>query len=111
MATHSHRTKPRREAEPEAAAQPFPGDRFVIERVAQAEDRLKRGGVLTGARSARVSARIDPGLLERAKARVGLKNDSEVIAAALMLLAGQDTFGSRLLALEGSLPPDFELPI
>ena len=111
MATHAHRSKPIRASGPDAPSQAIAGDRFVVERVAQAEDRLKRSGVLTGTRSARVSARIDPGLLACAKARTALKNDSEVISAALILLAGQDTFGSRLLALEGSLPADFELPI
>lgn len=72
-------------------------------------DRLKRRGVLAGKRSARLSVRVDPGLMEAARTRLGAGSDSEVVTAALALLGGQDDFGAWLVSQADTLPEDFEL--
>jgi hypothetical protein len=70
---------------------------------------LERRGVLAGTRSHKLSARVDPGLLGAARARFGEGSDSEVVNAALAVLAGDDDFGAWLVAQPGRLPEDFEL--
>ncbi len=70
---------------------------------------LKRRGVLSGKRNHKLSARVDPGLLNAARARFGQGSDSEVVNAALAVLAGSDDFGAWLVGRSGSLPQDFEL--
>ena len=72
---------------------------------------LERAGRLAGARSRKVSARIDPGLIEAAKRRTGLSSDSDLISAALAVIAAGDDFGSWLVQQAGRLPEDFELAL
>lgn len=93
------------------AAEPPAPDAVVQEKVKSARRSLEQRGVLSGSRSRRLSARVDPGLLEEAKRRSGARGDSEVVSAALALLAGEDNFGAWLVAQKGRLPDDFELPI
>jgi hypothetical protein len=56
-----------------------------------------------------VSARLDPGLLEAARAKMGLDNDTDLLTAALAIAAGDDDFGAWLVTRGGRLPEDFEL--
>jgi hypothetical protein len=56
-----------------------------------------------------VSARIDPGLLEAARARLGANSDTDLLTAALALAAGDDDFGAWLVTRGSRLPADFEL--
>ena len=51
---------------------------------------LAENGKLTGTRTRRVS---DPGLVEAARIKTGLYNDSELINAALAVIAASDDFG------------------
>jgi hypothetical protein len=92
-------------------APPRDGDALLRERLEFARRSLERNGVLAGAQSRRLSVRLDPGLVAEAKRRSGLDSDSEVVAAALALMAGGDDFGLWLVSQEGRLPADFELAV
>ena len=78
-------------------------------RVAFAVRWLERRGILAGKRSHKLSARVDPGLLRAARERLGESSDTEVVNAALAVLAGGDEFGAWLVGHSGRLPEDFEL--
>ncbi len=85
------------------------GEPLTRQRAAFAVDLLRRRGVLGAASTHKVSARIDKGLLAAARARLGEGSDTELITAALALLAGGDDFGAWLVGRAGTLPEDFEL--
>jgi len=72
---------------------------------------LERVGALTGARSRKVSARVDPGLIEAARRRTGLCTESDLINAALAVIAAGDDFGAWLVRQAGRLPEDFALAL
>ena len=72
---------------------------------------LERSGSLKGIRSARVSVRVDPGLVEEARRRTGLKKDADLVNAALAVIAASDDFGAWLVSQAGALGEDFELAI
>ena len=80
-------------------------------RVAFAIEELTQGGVLSGSRSRKISTRVDPGLIEAAKRRTGLERDSDLINAALAMIAAGDDFGAWLVSQAGRLPEDFELAV
>ena len=67
-------------------------------RAAFAVEELVREGVLSGVRSRRISTRVDPGLIEAAKRRTGLEKDSDVINAALAVIADGDDFAAWLVS-------------
>jgi hypothetical protein len=87
----------------------LPSDPIVSARLMFAMRVLMRDGRLVGARTKRMSARVDPGLLNAAKTKTGLKNDSDLICAALAVLAASDDFGPWFAAQAGRLTKDFEL--
>jgi hypothetical protein len=82
-------------------------DPMVVARLTYAAKAVERSGALQGRRTRRLSARVDPGLLEAAKAKSGIQNDSDLINAALAAIAEPDNFGAWLVAQAGTLPPDF----
>jgi hypothetical protein len=86
-------------------------DPITSARVEFALSTLAASGKLKGARSKRLSARVDPGLIKAARTKTGLNNDSELINAALAVLAAPDDFGPWFAAQSGRLPQDFELEI
>ncbi len=73
--------------------------------------RLAASGKLEGSRSERVSVRVDPGLIKAARTKTGLKSDSELVNAALAVLAAPDDFGPWFAAQAGRLAKDFELEL
>ena len=75
-------------------------DRALTELAAQ--------GAITGARSQKVSARVDPGVLAAAAARLGLAQPSDVINASLALAAAPDRFKAWLRSNTDRLTDDFE---
>jgi hypothetical protein len=77
-------------------------------RLTFAMESLAQDGILAGARTHRLSARIDPGLLAAARARTGIQGDSELVTAALAVLAAPDDFGAWLVRQSGHLPPKFD---
>jgi hypothetical protein len=86
-----------------------PADPIVSARLAFALKALQESGRLAGVRTKRLSARVDPGLIKAARAKTGLENDSDLINAALAVIAAPDDFGPWFAAQAGRLPKDFEL--
>jgi hypothetical protein len=86
-------------------------DPITSARIEFALSTLVASGKLKGARSGRLSARVDPGLIKAARAKTGLQNDSELVNAALAVLAAPDDFGPWFAAQAGRLPRDFELEL
>ena len=81
--------------------------------VARALDALAAAGTLTGARSERISVRVDPGVMAAAAQQLGLEtgNISDVVNAALALAAAPDRFKAWLLDTKDALPDEFELAV
>jgi hypothetical protein len=86
-------------------------DPITTARIEFALSTLAARGKLKGSRTERLSARVDPGLIEAARAKTGLGNDSELVNAALAVLAAPDDFGPWFAAQAGRLPKDFELEL
>ena len=86
-------------------------DPVTLARIGFALKKLERSGSLKGARSARLSVRVDPGLIEEARRRTGIATDSELVNAALAVIAAPDGFGAWFVTQAGRLPEDFELAV
>jgi len=69
---------------------------------------LAARGALTGARSRKVSARVDPGVLAAAAECLCLAHLSDVINASLALAAAPDRFKTWLRSTTVRLTDDFE---
>jgi hypothetical protein len=78
-------------------------------RVAHALELLKTRGILGGGVSRKVSARLDQGLVDAARAKMGPATDTELLTAALAIMAGDDEFGAWLVTRGDRLPQDFQL--
>ena len=87
------------------------GDVLTNTRLKYAVVALERSGALAGARSQKLSTRVDPGLLAAARRRTGLRSDSDLVNAALAVVAAGDDFGAWLVTQAGRLPEDFELAL
>jgi hypothetical protein len=87
------------------------GDPLTATRLNHAVLELQQAGALTGARSQKLSTRVDPGLIEAARRRTGLSSDSDLINAALAVIAAGDDYGEWLVRQSGRLPEDFELAL
>lgn len=81
--------------------------------VARALAELASANRVAGARSEKISARVDPGVLGAAAERLGLdKRDvSEVVNASLAVAAAPDRFKAWLRNTGDTLPEDFELAV
>jgi len=114
-ATHAGK-KPRAPRKPPAPqGQPLTSsvgdDTLTNMRLKFAIAELERSGALAGTRSQKLSTRVDPGLLAAARRRTGLRTDSDLVNAALAVIAAGDDFGAWLVAQAGRLPEDFELAL
>jgi hypothetical protein len=69
---------------------------------------VKVAGLLDGVRG-RIAGRIRKRLVKAAKARSGIKSDTDLLEYALARVALEDDFGQKLMAREGRLPPDLDL--
>jgi hypothetical protein len=87
----------------------LPSDPVVSAKLTFATKALVDSGKLAGARTKRMSARIDPGLVAAARTKTGLKSDSDLVSAALAVIAASDDFGPWFVLQAGRLPKDFEL--
>jgi hypothetical protein len=87
------------------------GDTLTNMRLRFAFVELERSGTLAGARSLKLSTRVDPGLIDAARRRTGLRSDSDLINAALAIIAAGDDFGAWLVRQAGGLPEEFELAL
>jgi hypothetical protein len=86
-------------------------DPMTSARIKFALSTLMAKGQLTGARTKRLSTRVDPGLIKAARSKTGLNSNSELVNAALAVLAMPDDFGPWFAAQAGRLPKDFELEL
>lgn len=68
----------------------------------------KSAGLLAGA-NGRIAARIRKHLVNAAKARSGIKSDTELLEYALARVALEDDFGRKLIARQGRVPRDVDL--
>jgi hypothetical protein len=68
----------------------------------------KGAGLLAGV-SGRIAGRIRQQLVAAAKARSGIKSDTELLEYALARVALEDDFGQQLVAREGRVPQDVDL--
>jgi hypothetical protein len=116
MAAARTRQTPKKAARPRGRGRkPLVGrvsvDPIVAARLAFALKALHESGRLAGVRTKRLSARVDPGLIKAARAKTGLENDSDLVNAALAVIAAPDDFGPWFAAQAGRLPKDFELEL
>lgn len=79
--------------------------------VAAALAELRLAGAVTGARSQKISVRVDPGVMRAAAARLGLTNPSDVVNASLAVAAAPDRFKAWWAETHATLPDDFELAV
>lgn len=82
-----------------------PGASRVRDALAMAE----QTGLLRGARTSIVRGRMPQALVARAKARTGIKSDTDLIEAALANLAVADDYPEWLLSQRGALDSDIDL--
>jgi hypothetical protein len=57
----------------------------------------------------RITGRVSSGLIHEAKARTGIRSDTDLIAFALANIALEDNFGEVFRSLEGTVDPDLDL--
>jgi hypothetical protein len=69
---------------------------------------VKDAGLLSGARG-RIAGRIRKRLVKAAKARSGIRSDTDLLEYALARVALEDNFMQRLLARKGRVPRDIDL--
>ena len=70
---------------------------------------VEQGLIKPQHRTQRVSARVDPDLLDAAMTKSGASSVSELIELALAQIAAMDDFGARLVARAGTVDPDLDL--
>jgi hypothetical protein len=88
-----------------ARASTLPGQNPRRDAVLEA---AKEAGFLHGTRG-RIAGRIRTPLVKAAKARSGIKSDTDLLEYALARVALEDDFGPRMIALKGSVPQDIDL--
>jgi len=66
-------------------------------------------GLFRGARTKVVRGRMPEALVSKAKARTGIKSDTELLEVALANLAVADDYPEWLLSRKGTVSPDVDL--
>jgi hypothetical protein len=66
---------------------------------------------LLGAKDRTIGCRVPSALVDAAKARSGIRSDSDLMVYALSKVAIEDNFAATLLALKGSVPKDMPLDV
>ncbi len=85
--------------------------RLTISRDRQVEAVMaaaRRSGLLHG-KGSRIGGRVSPALVKRAKARTGIKADTDLIEFALANIALEDKFAAAFRAVRGKVDPDLNL--
>ncbi len=83
------------------------------------EATARRAGVLSaaraegllGAKDKTIGGRVPAPLVEAAKARSGIRSDSELLLYALSKVALEDNFGGKLVARKGRVARDLVLDV
>jgi len=68
----------------------------------------RRSGLLHE-KGSRIGGRVSPALVKRAKARTGIKADTDLIEFALANIALEDKFAAAFRAVRGKVDPDLNL--
>lgn len=68
----------------------------------------ERSGLLHG-KDGRIGGRVSPELVKQAKARTGIKTDTDLIEFALANVALEDRFAESFRAVRGTVDPDLDL--
>lgn len=68
----------------------------------------ERSGLLHG-KDGRIGGRVSPELVKQAKARTGIKTDTDLIEFALANVALEDRFAESFRAIRGTVDPDLDL--
>lgn len=84
-------------------------DKLLKVRLDFARGALAASGRLTGRRSRKIGARVDPALVKAAMQRSGIRSETGLVEAGLTLLAEPDDFGAWLVTQRGTLDKDFKL--
>ena len=66
-------------------------------------------GLFRGTRTKMVRGRMPEALVRKAKARTGIKSDTELLELALANLAVADDYAEWLLSCKGTVSPDIDL--
>lgn len=69
------------------------------------------GLVREGSKTERISARVDPALLQAAKEKTGIASTTDLVEAALARLAAADDFGAWLVSQRGTVAEDLDLEL
>lgn len=80
------------------------------DRIAAVLTRASESG-LTAGKGGRISGRVSPALIERAKMRTGLQSDTELVEFALANVAVEDDFARVFRELRGTVPADLDLDV
>jgi len=80
-------------------------DRPLVDAVMRAAE---KGGLLRE-KTSRISGRVSPLLIEKAKRRTGIEKDSDLIAYALANVALEDEFTRVFREMRGTVDPDLDL--
>ena len=97
-AKEAPRTRSNRRGLSEAETEPYQAVMLAAERQGLLNDK-----------SSRISGRVSPALIARAKKRTGIKGDSELIAYARAQLALEDEFADAFKRARGKVDPDLKL--
>jgi hypothetical protein len=81
---------------------------FQPDHVAAVLARAQESGLTLG-KGGRIAGRVSPELIERAKARTGLRSDTELVEFALANIAIEDRFAQVFRALKATVDPDLDL--
>lgn len=71
----------------------------------------EQSGLLQGSRTKVIRGRMPQALVARAKARTGIKSDTNLIQVALANLAVADDYPEWLLSQRGTVPADLDLEL
>ena len=71
-------------------------------------DAAAKDGLLTN-KTGRITGRVSPALVDRAKRATGIEADTALIEYALANLAVDDAFGSALIKARGTVDPALKL--
>jgi hypothetical protein len=77
-------------------------------RIGAVMDSAERSGLLID-KTGRISGRVSPKLIARAKANTGLSSDTELLEFALASVALEDRFAEAFRAVRGTVDPDLPL--
>lgn len=94
----------------EAAAAPDDASSPARRRLAVAVEAARRAGLL-GDKSTSVAVRLNPELLQLARARTGAATNSALVELALANLVAEDGFAEAFAGARGAVPADLDLGV